>query len=383
MGFAPTGKRRLCTAHTQLGHWTSSAFDPDGAPFTLAAGSEAVIVWKFREAFFQWGHMRRREFIAALGSAAAWPLLAHAQQDRVRRIGVLMPYTKDDPEDQQRVAAFQEGLKRSGWIEGRNIQSEYRWYAGDADRARSSARELVGLNLDLILVGAAPGLVALRREARAVPLVFVAVTDPVGLGLVESLARPGGNATGFTFFEFSVGTKLLESLQQIAPQVRRIAIMYSPNSPVQNQYLKPIDAIGPSIATTLIKKPVRDASEIEAAIEAIGREPNGGLMVLPEPLFPVHRKFIIELAARHQLPAVYPFRAFAVDGGLMSYSVDVPDLYRRAAAYVDRILKGSAIADMPVQQPTRYELVINLKTAKALGLEVPSTLLARAEEVIE
>jgi putative ABC transport system substrate-binding protein len=327
--------------------------------------------------------MRRREFIAALGSAAAWPLLAHAQQDRVRRIGVLMPYTKDDPEDQQRVAAFQEGLKRSGWIEGRNIQSEYRWYAGDADRAQSSARELVGLTPDLILVGAAPGLVALRREARAVPLVFVAVTDPVGLGLVESLARPGGSATGFTFFEFSVGTKLLESLQQIAPQVRRIAIMYSPNSPVQNQYLKPIDAIGPSIATTLIKKPVRDASEIEAAIEAIGREPNGGLMVLPEPLFPVHRKLIIELAARHQLPAVYPFRAFAVDGGLMSYSVDVPDLYRRAAAYVDRILKGSAIADMPVQQPTKYELVINLKTAKALGLEVPSTLLARAEEVIE
>ena len=213
--------------------------------------------------------MRRREFIAALGSAAAWPLLAYAQQDRVRRIGVLMPYTKDDPEDQQRVAAFQEGLKRSGWIEGRNIQSEYRWYAGDADRARSSARELVGLNPDLILVGAAPGLVALRREARAVPLVFVAVTDPVGLGLVESLARPGGNATGFTFFEFSVGTKLLESLQQIAPQVRRIAIMYSPNSPVQNQYLKLIDAIGPSIAMTLIRKPVRDASEIEAAIEAV------------------------------------------------------------------------------------------------------------------
>jgi len=194
--------------------------------------------------------------------------LAHAQQDRVRRIGVLMPYTKDDPEDQQRVAAFQEGLRRWGWIEGRNIQSEYRWYAGDADRARSSARELVGLNPDLILVGAAPGLVALRREARAVPLVFVAVTDPVGLGLVESLARPGGNATGFTFFEFSVGTKLLESLQQIAPQVRRIAIMYSPNSPVQNQYLKPIDAIGPSIAMTLIRKPIRDASEIEAAIEA-------------------------------------------------------------------------------------------------------------------
>ena len=327
--------------------------------------------------------MRRREFIAALGSAAWWPLLAHAQQDRVRRIGVLMPYTKDDPEDQQRVAAFQEGLKRSGWIEGRNIQSEYRWYAGDADRARSSARELVGLNLDLILVGAAPGLVALRREARAVPLVFVAVTDPVGLGLVESLARPGGNATGFTFFEFSVGTKLLESLQQIAPQVRRIAIMYSPNSPVQNQYLKPIDAIGPSMATTLIKKPVRDAAEIEAAIEAIGREPDGGLMVLPEPFFPVHRKLIVELAARYNLPTIYPFRSFTADGGLMSYSVDVVDLYRRAAGYVDRILKGSPVADMPVQQPTKYELVINLKTARALGLEVPPSLLARADEVIE
>jgi putative tryptophan/tyrosine transport system substrate-binding protein len=329
--------------------------------------------------------MHRRQFIAAVGGAAALPLTAYAQQpsDHARRIGVLMPYTRDNPEDQQRVAAFQEGLKRLGWIEGRNIRSEYRWYAGDSDRARSSAKELVDLKPDLILVGASPGLVALRHETRSLPIVFVAVTDPVGLGLVESLARPGGNATGFTFFEFSVGTKLLESLQQIAPRVRRIALMYSPNSPVHDRFLGPIDAIGPSTAVTLLKMPVRDAAEIEIAIEAFGREPDSGLMVLPEPLFPVHQKLIVELAARYKLPTVYPFRLFTVDGGLMSYSVDVVDLYGRAAGYVDRILKGSVAAEMPVQQPTKYELVINLKTAKALGLEVPSTLLARADEVIE
>src|SRR5882672_4115012 len=330
--------------------------------------------------------MKRREFVALIGGAvAAWPRLAYAQQtsDRVRRIGVLMAYTKDDPEDQQRVATFQEGLKQSGWIEGRNIQSDYRWYAGDVDRARSAAKELVGLKPDVILVGASLGLVALRQETRSIPLVFVAVTDPVGLGLVESLARPGGNATGFTFFEFSVGTKILEALQQIAPRVRRIALMYTPNSPVHSQYLDAIDAIGPSTGMTLIKTPVRDASEIESAIEAVGREPDSGLMVMPEPFFPVHRKLIVELAARYKLPTIYPFRSFTADGGLMSYSVDVVDLYQRAAGYVDRILKGSPVADMPVQQPTKYELVINLKTAKALGLEVAPSLLARADEVIE
>ena len=330
--------------------------------------------------------MRRREFITLVGGTlAAWPRLAYAQQpsDRVRRIGVLMPYTKDDPEDQQRVAAFQEALKQSGWIEGRNIQSEYRWYAGNPDRARSAAKELVGLKPDLILVGASAGLVALTQETRSVPLIFVAVTDPVGLGLVESLARPGGNATGFTFFEFSVGTKLLESLRQIAPQARRIALMYTPDSPVHGQYLSAIDAIAPSTAITLIKTPVRNASEIEAAVEAVAREPNGALMVLPEPFFPVHRKLIVELAARYNLPTIYPFRSFTDDGGLMSYSVDVVDLYKRAGGYADRLLRGGVAAEMPVQQPTRYELVINLKTAKALGLEVPASLLARADDVIE
>ena len=330
--------------------------------------------------------MRRREFITLVGGTlAAWPRMTFAQQpsDRVRRIGALMAYTKDDPEDQQRVAAFQEGLKQSGWIEGRNIQSEYRWYAGDVERARSAAKELVGLKPDLILVGASAGLVALTQETRSVPLIFVAVTDPVGLGLVESLARPGGNATGFTFFEFSVGTKLLESLRQIAPQARRIALMYTPDSPVHGQYLSAIDAIAPSTAMTLIKTPVRNAAEIEAAVEAVGREPNGGLMVLPEPFFPVHRKLIVGLAARYNLPTIYPFRSFTDDGGLMSYSVDVVDLYKRAGGYADRLLRGGVAAEMPVQQPTRYELVINLKTAKALGLEVPASLLARADDVIE
>jgi putative tryptophan/tyrosine transport system substrate-binding protein len=329
--------------------------------------------------------MKRRQFIGLVpGAALAWPLAARAQQqDRVRRMGVLMAYTRDDPEDQQRVAALQEGLKALGWNEGRNIRSEFRWYAGDAERARSAAKELVDLKPDVILVGATPGFAALRRETATVPIVFVAVTDPVGLGLVKSLARPGGNATGFTFFEFSVGTKLLESLVQMAPNLRRIALMYSPTSPVYQRYLDPLDAIAPSAGPTLIKTPVRDVAEIETAIKTMANEPNGGLVVLPEPLFPVYRKQIVELAAQYNLPAIYPFRSFVDDGGLMSYSVDVIDLYRRAAVYVDRLLKDGIAADMPVQQPTKYELVINLKTAKTLGLEAPAMLVARADAVIE
>jgi putative tryptophan/tyrosine transport system substrate-binding protein len=330
--------------------------------------------------------MRRREFVTLIGGTlAAWPRLTFAQQpsDRVRRIGVLMAYTEDNHEDQQRVAAIKEALKQSGWIEGRNIRSEYRWYAGNADRAKSMAKELVDLKPDVILVGATLGLVALLQETHSIPLVFAAVTDPIGLGLVKSLARPGGNATGFTFFEFSVGTKLLEALQQIAPRASRIALMYTPTSPVYAQYLASIDAIAPSPAVTLVKIPVRDPSEIEAAIKTFAREPNGGLLVLPEPFFSVHQELMVELAARYNLPTIYPFRSFTDRGGLMSYSIDVPDLYRRAGGYVDLILKGSLVADMPVQQPTKYELVINLKTAKTLGLEVPASLLARADDVIE
>jgi putative ABC transport system substrate-binding protein len=329
--------------------------------------------------------MKRREFITLVSVAAAWPIAVRGQQraDRVRRIGVLMPYTKDNPEDQQRVAALQDGLQKLGWIEGRTLRSEFRWYAGDAERARVAAKELVDLKPEVILVGAAPGLVALRRETKTVPLVFVAVTDPVGLGLVESLARPGGNATGFSFFEFSVGTKLLESLVQIAPRLRRIAIIHSVNSPVYQRYLEPIDAIAPTIGRVLSKTPVRDVGDIESAIAAMAGEPDSGIVILPEPLFPVHSKQIVAIVARHGLPAVYPFRLFAEDGGLMSYSVDVADLFLRAASYVDGILRGGAAAEMPVQQPTRYELVINLKTAKALGIDVPANLLARADAVIE
>jgi putative ABC transport system substrate-binding protein len=329
--------------------------------------------------------MKRREFITLVSVAAAWPIAVRGQQraDRVRRIGVLMPYTKDNPEDQQRVAALQDGLQKLGWIEGRTLRSEFRWYAGDAERARVAAKELVDLKPEVILVGAAPGLVALRRETRTVPLVFVAVTDPVGLGLVESLARPGGNATGFSFFEFSVGTKLLESLVQIAPRLRRIAIIHSVNSPVYQRYLEPIDAIAPTIGRVLSKTPVRDVGDIESAIAAMAGEPDSGIVILPEPLFPVHSKQIVAIVARHGLPAVYPFRLFAEDGGLMSYSVDVADLFLRAASYVDGILRGGVTAEMPVQQPTRYELVINLKTAKALGIDVPANLLARADAVIE
>jgi putative ABC transport system substrate-binding protein len=303
--------------------------------------------------------MKRREFISLLGGGAAsassvfWPLAARAQQtERMRRIGVLMPYTKDDPEDQQRIAALHDGLRQLGWIEGRNIQIEYRWYAGDAGRARSLAKELVDLRPELILVGAAPGMVALRQETHTVPIVFVSVTDPVGLGLVESLARPGGNATGFTFFEFSVVTKVLEALRQIAPRVTRVAIMYSPSSPIHAQFLQPIDAIPPSTAVTLVKTPVRDAVEIENALDAFGRE----------------------TARKGSGNTIRPPSC---------YGVDVAELDRRAGIYVDRILKGGIAGQMQVQQPTRFQLVINLKMAKALGLTVPDKLLALADEVIE
>jgi putative ABC transport system substrate-binding protein len=329
--------------------------------------------------------MRRREFIGLVGGAAAtWPLRGYAQQpERLRRIGVLMPYTRENPEDQRRTAALLDGLKKLGWSDGRNIQCEFRWYAGDAAQAQSAAKELVALDPALILVGAAPGLVALNHETKNIPIVFVGVTDPVGLGLVQSLARPGGNATGFSFFEFSVATKLVESLVQIAPNVKRIAIMYSPNSPVYQRYLDAIDAAAPSIARALIKVPVRNIEEIEAAIKSTASEADGGLVVLPEPLFPVHSKEIVELAARYNVPTIYSFRLFADDGGLMSYSVDVVDLYRRAAGYVDRILRGGVAADMPVQQPIKYELAINLKTARSQGIDVSSTLIARADAVIE
>jgi putative ABC transport system substrate-binding protein len=328
--------------------------------------------------------MRRRAFIALLGGAAGWPLAARAQQaGGMRRIGVLMPFTRDDPEDRARVAALQGGLEQLGWVDGQNLRAEYRWYGGDADRARVLAKELVELQPELILAGATPAALALRQETRTIPMVFVGGADPVGLGLVEGLARPGGNATGLSVFEFSVGTKLLEALNQMAPRVARVAVFYNPETAVFAPYLKSIGTAAASFRLQLIPAPVRGAGEIEAAIAALGREPGGGLLCLPDIFLNVHRELIVALAARNELPAVYAFRFFAVGGGLMSYGVDVADLYRRVASYIDRILKGAKPAEMPVQSPDKYELVINLKTAQALGLTVPQTLLYRADEVIE
>ncbi len=324
----------------------------------------------------------RREFISLLGgAAAAWPRAARAQQ--ARRIGVLMPYSKDDPEDQARVAALQDGLRQAGWIEGRNLRSEYRWYAGESARARAMAMELVEQRPELIVVGATIGSVALKQETRTIPLVFVGVSDPVGQGLVDTLARPGGNATGLTYFEFSVVTKLLETLKQMAPGVTRVAMLYSAEASVATPFLQSIEPAGRPLGVELIPAPIRDAAEIETAVAALGREPGGGLMCLPDIYLNVHRQLIVALAARHKLPAAYAFRFFAAEGGLFSYGVEVTDLYRRAGTYVDRILKGEKPADLPVRQPAKYELVINLKTAKALGLDVPNKLLALADEVIE
>jgi putative tryptophan/tyrosine transport system substrate-binding protein len=328
--------------------------------------------------------MNRRDFITLLGGAAALPLGARAQQaGGMRRIGVLMPFTPDDPEDQARVSALQGGLKQLGWADGQNLRAEYRWYGGDADRARVMARELVELQPEVILAGATPAALALRQETRTIPIVFVGSADPVGLGLAEGLARPGGNATGLSVFEFSVGTKLLEALNQMAPRVARVAVFYNPETAVFGPYLESIGTAAATFRLQLIPAPVRGAGEIEAAIAALGREPGGGLLCLPDIFLNVHRELIVALAARNALPAVYAFRFFAVGGGLMSYGVDVADLYRRAASYIDRILKGAKPGEMPVQSPDKYELVINLKTAQALGLTVPQTLLYRADEVIE
>jgi putative ABC transport system substrate-binding protein len=333
--------------------------------------------------------MRRRAFITLLGAAVAssplWPLAARAQQsDRMRRIGVLMSFAASDPESQMRLAAFEKGLQELGWVEGRNLRTEYRFAPGGGDLLRSHAAELVRMAPDLILANSTPVMAALHEQRPTLPIVFVQVTDPVGQGLVSNLAHPGGNLTGFTNFEFSIGTKWLETLKQLAPRVTRVALVFNPDTaPFAGLFQQPVEAAAPSFAITSSSAAARDAAGIERAIDAFAREPNGALMVLPDVSTTNHRDLIIALAARHRLPAVYPYRYFAASGGLLSYGSDVPDIFRRAAAYVDRILKGTSPGELPVQAPTKYELVINLKTAKALGIEVPTMLLARADEVIE
>jgi putative tryptophan/tyrosine transport system substrate-binding protein len=327
--------------------------------------------------------MRRREFITLLGGAAvAWPRAAHA--DRMRRVGVLEARTADDREGQARLAAFLQGLQELGWTDGRNVRIDYRWAAADADRSRTYAAELVALAPDVILASASQSTAALLQTTHTVPIVFVNVIDPVGAGFVARLAHPGGNATGFTPFEYSLSGKWLELFKEFAPNLTRIAILRDPAIATGIGQYAAIQAIAsPSFGVELSPIDVRDGSEIERDIAAFAREANGGLIVTASSGAVARRELIIMLAARHRLPAVYPFRYFVTSGGLISYGPDPTDQFRRAAGYVDRILKGEKAADLPVQSPTKYELAINLKTAKALGLTMPPSLLARADQVIE
>jgi putative ABC transport system substrate-binding protein len=329
--------------------------------------------------------MRRRAFIAGLGGAAAWPLVARAQQgERMRRIGVLVASPADDAEFQARVAAFNEGLAQLGWIEGRNVRIDTRWATTNADDLRKHAAELAATTPDVLVAASGTTTVAaLLQASRTVPIVFAIIIDPVGAGFVASLARPGGNATGFTMFEYGMSGKWLELLKQIAPGVTRAAVLRDPTIASGIGQFGAVQAVAPSLGVELRPVDVRDAPEIERAVTAFAGIEKSGLVVTASPSSTVHRDLIVTLAARHKLPAVYWERFYVAAGGLISYGPDRLDQYRRAAGYVDRILRGEKPADLPVQAPTKYELVINLKTAKALGLEVPQSLLARADEVIE
>ncbi len=328
--------------------------------------------------------MRRRDFITSLGGAAIWPLAARAQQgQRARRIGVLMNLASDDAIGQARVAAFLQGLQQLGWTDGRNVRIETRWGASDADRIRKYAAELVELAPDVILAAGTPTLGPLLQATRAIPIVFVHVPDPVGAGFVDSLARPGGNATGFTLLEYATSAKWLELLKEIAPRVTRAAVIRDPAITAGIGQWGAIQTAAPSVGVEVSPINMRDADEIERAVAAFARASNGGLILTASTMSGFHRDLIIRLAARHKLPAVYFERFFVTGGGLISYGPDIIDQFRRAAGYVDRILKGEKPADLPVQAPTKYDLVINLKTAKALGLDVPASVLARADAVIE
>jgi putative tryptophan/tyrosine transport system substrate-binding protein len=329
----------------------------------------------------QFDQLKRRNFITLLGGAAiAWPLAAGAQQgERMRRIGVLMGIA-NDALGRERVKAFAQGLQELGWVPGRNTQIDFVWAGGAVD-IQPYAQELVRSAPDVLLATSTTTTIALRQETSTIPIVFVTVSDPIGSGFVASLSHPGGNVTGFTPAEFS--GKSLEVLKEAAPHVTRVAVILNPEQKPQAGMWRAIEAAAPSFRVQLTAARVRNAAEIERAIDVFARESNGGLLVLPNPVNEGNRNLIIAMAARHRLPAVYAFRFFVTDGGLISYGVDLADQYRQAASYVDRILRGEKPAELPVQQPTKFALVINLKTAKALGLEVPPTLLARADEVIE
>jgi putative tryptophan/tyrosine transport system substrate-binding protein len=334
----------------------------------------------------QFDRLKRREFITLVGGLAACPLAARAQQrERVRRIGVLIALSESDPEFQAYVVALQEGLQKLGWTEGRNIRITTRWPTpDDADSIQRFAKELVALEPDLIVSYGTPPTAILLQLTRTIPITFVVVADPVGSGFVKSLARPGGNATGFTIMESTIAGKWLELLKEIAPRVNRAAFLFNPaTTPYRDIYLNPFKAAATAFAFEAIAAPVHDRSELESVIATQGREPNGGLIAMPDSFLNAHRAEVTSLAVRYRLPTVYPWRFFAELGGLLSYGSVQRDMFRVAATYVDRILKGEKPVDLPVQAPTKYELVINLKTAKALGLDVPPMLLARADEVIE
>lgn len=328
--------------------------------------------------------MRRRDFVAALGCTAAIPVATLAQQgEPMRRIGVLMSVAESDPEARRRLAVFREGLHKLGWTEGRNIQIDVRWAAADRGLMRTYAAELVRTAPDVILAHSPPALAAVQQQTRTIPTVFIQVGDPVGSGFIPSLSKPGGNITGFTNFEFAMGGKWLELLKEIAPSATQVLVILMADHAVNAGTYRAMEAAAPKLDARLTPTIARDAAEIERAIDAFARHSNAGLVVLQSPLTTAQTKLIVRSAAKHRIPAIYPFRFFAVAGGLVSYGSDLINLWQLPASYVDRILKGERPADLPVQAPTKFELVINLNTAKALGLTVPPTLLARADEVIE
>jgi putative ABC transport system substrate-binding protein len=330
-------------------------------------------------------HIRRREVISTLcGVAIAWPLAARAQQsDRARRIGVLQPTAENDPHSQARVVALQQGLEKRGWTIGRNVRIDYRWGIDDVEKTQAATAEVLALAPDVILASTSRVVVALQRATRTVPIVFTGIYEPVAQGFVRSLARPGGNTTGFTMMEATVGAKWLELLKEIAPHLTRIAFMFDSNNLGPMQSYRSVEAAASNYAVEAVKAPVHGPAEIEATITMLGRAPGGGLIVPPDGFLVGYRNLILELAARYRLPAIYGLSLFTAQGGLASYGINFSEQFRQAADYVDRILRGEKAGDLPVQQPTKYELIINLKTAKGLGLEIPARLMALADEVIE
>jgi len=326
--------------------------------------------------------IRRREFITLIGGAAAgWPMAVRAQPDRVPRVALFMGIA-DDAEGRRRAAAFRQALQQSGWKEGSNVHIDERWGVADTDVIRASAIELLQLSPSVIVVQGARAVPILQQATKTIPIVFVSISDPVGRGIVTNMARPGGNITGFQLFEFSVIGKLLEALKEIAPKVARVACLVNPDNPAADFHVRSFEAVAASLAVKPVIARVHNSADIVQAIEGFANQ-TGGLLLPPDDTTLVHRKLVVTMAARHRLPAVYSFRSFVVDGGLMSYAVDVVDLFRRSASYVDRILRGEKAGDLPVQAPTRFELSLNVQTAKALGVEIPPTLIARADEVIE